>query len=66
MNKMSDRPRINLVGQDGNIFNVLSIAKKAYKNHYGNVDGWEEILEEIISDDYDHALRTVMKYFDVH
>ena len=60
-----NRPAVKLVGQDGNAFNILGICRRAAVN-----DGWssEEIttfMDEAMSGDYDHLLRTAMKYFDV-
>lgn len=56
------KPRLSLVGGDGNVFGILGAARRvALKN---NMD-WEAIKKEATSGDYDHVLRTMMKYFDV-
>ena len=59
------RPTVKLVGADGNAFMVMGLAFRALSEA-----GWskEERLAfqaEATSGDYNHMLRTVMKYLDV-
>lgn len=62
MRDVKMKPKLELVGRDGNAFLILGLARKvALKN---NMD-WESIENEATSGDYDHLLQTMMKYFEV-
>ena len=57
------RPKVELVGQDGNAYAILGRCSKAAKRA-----GWtkEQVIEfhgEATSGDYDKLLQTVIKYF---
>lgn len=57
-----EKPKLELVGQDGNAFAILGKARRvAIEN---NLD-WEKISKEATSGDYDNLLRVMMDYFDV-
>jgi hypothetical protein len=60
-----EKPVLKIIGEDGNAFNILGRALKA-----GRRAGWtdEQVKEfhgEATSGNYDHLLRTCMKYFEV-
>ena len=63
--KANDRkPKLKLVGQDGNAFSILGRMNRAAKDA-----GWDrayrdEVTREATSGDYDKLLATAMKYFD--
>jgi hypothetical protein len=60
---MAGKPKLKLVGQDGNAFMILGLARRvALKNKMD----WDAIHKEATSGDYDHLLQTMMKYFDVY
>jgi hypothetical protein len=56
----------NLIGQDGNIFNLMGIASKTLRRA-----GLTEQADKMIkknkeeAEDYDHALRIIMDYVEV-
>lgn len=59
------KPKLQLTGTDGNVFSIIGKAVIA-----GRKAGWDKkkinkFTAEAMSDDYDNALRTCMKYFDV-
>jgi len=59
------KPKLKVVGEEGNAFAILGRASKAAKRA-----GWSPaqriaVLEEGQSGDYDHLLATIMYYFDV-
>jgi hypothetical protein len=56
------KPKLELVGHDGNAFVILARARSVAKKH--NMD-WEAIKAEAMSGDYDHLLCTMMHHFDV-
>ena len=56
---------VQLVGVDGNAFNILSVVSRAIEQS-DKPELVEEFLKEAKSGDYDHLLRTCMKYVEVH
>jgi hypothetical protein len=59
------KPKLKLIGQDGNAFSILGRMNRA-----GRDAGWDkayrdEVSREATSGDYSHLLATAMKYFDV-
>jgi hypothetical protein len=59
------RPTVKLTDEDGNAFYVIGLTMKAMK-----AAGWpktakDEFVTEAMDGDYNHLLRTVMKYCDV-
>ena len=59
---MSQKPKLKLIGRDGNAFVILAEARKVAKKYGMN---WEIIQEEAKASDYNHLLSVMMKYFDV-
>lgn len=58
------KPKVKLVGQDGNIFNILGIASRALKEA-GYADEAKEMqIEVFASDSYEEALAIVLQYVD--
>jgi hypothetical protein len=60
------KPRVKLVGADGNAFNVMGLARRAMRDAKIAPEVIEEYLKEAQSGDYDHLLATTMKYCDVY
>ena len=56
------KPKLEILGEDGNVFSIFGKARKVAKEN--NMD-WDEIQTEATQGDYDHVLRTMMKYFEV-
>lgn len=61
-----ERPKLELVGQDGNAFMVLGLAKRAASEAGWDKEKFDAFLQKAISGNYDHLLRTVMEHFDVN
>ena len=59
----TNKPTLNIVGKNGNAFNILGLAHRVAIN---NDMDWDKISKDAMSGDYDHLLRTMMKYFDVN
>ena len=57
-----NKPKLKLVGEDGNAFAISPKAKKVVKKNGLN---WEEIAAEAMSGHYDNLLHTMQKHFDV-
>ncbi|MBP2028856.1 hypothetical protein J2Z35_002694 [Acetoanaerobium pronyense] len=59
------KPKCNLVGKDGNIFNLMGIASNALKKA-GLKEEAKEMKDKIMnSKSYDQAIRIIMEYVDV-
>ena len=61
----TNKPKLKLLGENGNVFVVLGLARRA-----ATKSGWtkaqiDAFIAEATSGDYDHALVTCMKHFDV-
>jgi hypothetical protein len=54
--------QIQLVGQDGNAFFILGRVQGAMKRANLSKEQIKEFMDEATSGDYNHLLRTVMKY----
>lgn len=59
-----NKPRVKMIGEDGNAFSILGKVNKALKKAGRPKDG-KRFLEEAMQGDYDHLLRTAMKYVTV-
>lgn len=59
------KPQLKLVGQDGNAFNILGLAKKAASEAGWDKERFDQFLEQAIRGDYSHLLQTCMEFFDV-
>ncbi|HVS08801.1 MAG TPA: hypothetical protein VMS76_02930 [Planctomycetota bacterium] len=59
------RPRVRLVGRDGNAFNVLGLALRALREAGWTQEQCDAFVAQATSGDYDHLLGTVMQHLDV-
>jgi hypothetical protein len=60
------KPECKLIGEDGNIFNLMGLASKVLKRAE-MPDKAREMCNRITAEaeDYDHALRIIMEYVEV-
>ena len=59
-----NKPKVKLIGQNGNIYNILGIASRALKDT-GYADEAKEMQTEVFaSDSYQEALAIVLQYVD--
>lgn len=60
------KPKCRLIGEDGNIFNLMGIVSRTLKEA-GEPEKAEEMIKRITSDakSYDEALAMLMEYVDV-
>ena len=58
------KPKVKLIGQDGNAFFILATVKKALIKE-GLQEEAKEFTKKATSCDYDNLLRVVMEYVDV-
>lgn len=59
------RPRVKLVGRDGNAFAVLGACRRAARAAGWSDADWAAFHGEATSGDYDRLLVTVMNHFEV-
>lgn len=60
-----NRPRVKLIGQNGNAFMVLGLCLRAAKRAGWTQEEIDKVRTEMTSGDYDNLLGTAMRYFDV-
>lgn len=59
-----NKAKVKLIGQNGNIYNILGIASRALKEA-GYADEAKEMQTEVFaSDSYEEALAIVLQYVD--
>ena len=59
------KPKCELTGKDGNVFNLIGIARKSLVKA-GMANEAKEMTEKCFkSGSYDEALQTIMEYCDV-
>jgi len=63
-NETKRKPRVKLIGEDGNVFNILGRVKSALREAGMDVEA-DAFLKEATSGDYQNVLRCAMKYCDV-
>jgi hypothetical protein len=56
---------VELVGQDGNAFNIMGIVSQAMRREGIPKEAITEFHSECMSGDYDHLLQTCMKWVNV-
>ena len=67
MTDMTMKPKVRLVGEDGNAFAIIGRCWKAARaGEYPLMtkEEWDKVMAEMKSGDYNHLLATVLKYFD--
>ena len=55
---------VKIIGADGNVYNLLGICRLALQKAR-RMDLWDEFYAEATSGDYNHALTTIAKYFEI-
>ena len=61
----NNKPKVKLIGQDGNVFNLIGICSRALKNA-GQKEKAKEMSEKIFKcGSYSEALSIMMEYCDV-
>lgn len=59
------KPKLKLVGMDGNAFMLLGLAKRAADKAGWTAEQWGVVRNEAMDGDYNHLLQTLMKHFEV-
>ena len=59
------KPRVKLLGEDGNAFRILGACKKAADKAKWTPDQWKVVRDDMMSGNYDHLLQVATQHFDV-
>ena len=59
------KPKLKLIGQDGNAFAILGLAQREAKRADWTKEKIEKFMSEAMSGDYSRLLATGTKPFDV-
>jgi ribosomal protein L32 len=65
MKPICENVTVQLTGEDGNAFFVISRVRKAMKRAGVEQSTIDAFSKEAMSGDYDHVLRTCMEYVEV-
>jgi hypothetical protein len=60
------KPKAKLLGQDGNIFNLIGIAKRVLAKDGKKIEAEEMTQKVLASGSYDEALTIIASYVDIH
>ena len=60
-----DKPKVALIGNDGNAFAIMGACRKAAAKAGWDKDQISEVLDKMMSGDYNHLLLIAQEYFDV-
>ena len=63
--KPAKKAKVKLVGQDGNVFNLIGICRVAGRKAGYTKEQMDAFMAEVTSGDYDNALCTMGDWFDV-
>ncbi len=62
--KPETRPKLEMVGHDGNAFSILARATRAARKAKWTEEQIESYKKEAMAGDYDHLLMTTMDWFN--
>ncbi len=65
MSKVTEKPVLKLVGEDGNAFFILGRASKVARQAGWSKQKIYDFLKEAKSGDYDNLLQVCAEYFEV-
>ena len=59
------KPRVKLIGQDGNAFMILGLCQRAARKAKWPQEKWDQVKKEMTAGGYNNLLAKAMEYFDV-
>ena len=62
----NDKPRVKLVGEDGNAFAILARCRRAARKAGWTQEKIKEFMDAATSGNYEFLLRTCTEHFDVY
>jgi len=60
------KPKAKLLGQDGNIFNLIGIAKRVLVKDGKKTEAEEMTQKVLMSESYEKALNIIASYVDIY
>lgn len=60
------KPRCKLIGENGNIFNLLAIASRVLRNNGKSAEAEEMNARVFECESYDDALRIIGEYVEIY
>jgi hypothetical protein len=64
MRAPTTKPKVQLVGMDGNAYSIMGRVTKALREAGADKEYTDKYFAEATSGDYDHLLMTTLKYVD--
>ena len=61
-----DKPKVKLIGENGNAFSIISKVKSALQKGNWEREKIDKVMLEMVCCDYDKLLQTAMKYCNVY
>lgn len=65
MKAPKQKPKVRLVGEDGNAFAIMGTVIKALRKAGADKEYTDKYMGEAMSGNYDHLLGVTMEYVDV-
>jgi len=65
MDDFITKPKVKLIGEDGNAFMIMGLCTQAAREAGWPKERIKMVMNEMMSSDYDHLLQTATKYFEV-
>ena len=60
------KPRCKLIGENGNIFNLMAIASRVLRDNGRHAEAEEMNARIVACDSYDEALRIIGEYVEIY
>ena len=65
MKEPSIKPKVKMIGQDGNAFSIMGNIQRALKRSGADKEYIDKYIKEATSGDYNHLLTVSMKYVNI-
>ncbi len=65
MKEPSTKPKVKMIGQDGNAFSIMGNIQRALKRSGADKEYIDKYIREATSGDYNHLLTVSMKYVNI-
>jgi hypothetical protein len=62
---VQSKPKVKLVGQDGNAFMVIGLCQRAARKAGWTDEQWKTVRRKMMSGDYNNLLATAVEHFEV-
>ncbi len=65
MKAPENKPKVTLVGEDGNSFAIMGTVQKALRKAGADKEYIDSYFDEATAGDYDHLIQVTMEYVEV-